>query len=58
MKRLQPTDMNQTKVRLPLDVKQWLARQCKLNASTQNGEIVRSVRERMARETATNRPAA
>ena len=38
-------------IRVPLDVKRWLAQQAKRNASSQASEIVRSVRERMERET-------
>ncbi len=37
-------------VRLPLDVKQWLAKQAHENASSQASEIVRCVRERMHRQ--------
>jgi hypothetical protein len=36
-------------VRLPIDVKDWLARQSAENASSQSSEVVRAVRERMAR---------
>ena len=40
----------QLKIRLPADVKEWIERQTAKNASTQNSEIVRSIRERMDRE--------
>jgi hypothetical protein len=36
-------------VRLPRDVKDWLAEQAAENASSQGSEIVRAVRERIAR---------
>lgn len=36
-------------IRLPHDVKDWLAEQARQNASSQASEIVRSVRERMHR---------
>jgi hypothetical protein len=35
-------------VRLPLDVKLWLEREAARNAASQNSEIVRSIRARMA----------
>jgi hypothetical protein len=35
-------------VRLPPDVKEWLERQADRNAASQNSEIVRSIRDRMA----------
>jgi hypothetical protein len=38
-------------IRLPHDVKKWLASQARRNASSQTSEIVRSLRERMDRET-------
>ena len=34
-------------VRLPRDVKRWIEEQANRNTSTQNSEIVRSIRERM-----------
>jgi hypothetical protein len=37
-------------VRLPHDVKQFLALQSRRNGASQNSEIIRSVRERMDRE--------
>jgi hypothetical protein len=36
-------------VRLPADVKVWLATQSAENASSQSSEVVRALRERMAR---------
>ncbi len=45
-------DMPRLMVRLPNDVKKWLAQQARRNASSQTSEIVRSLRERMDRETA------
>ena len=36
-------------LRLPADVKAWLIEQAARNASSQNSEIVRAVRERMER---------
>lgn len=46
------------RLRLPADVKAFVQEQAKRNASSQNSEIVRSIRERMAREAETTRPAA
>lgn len=40
----------QLKIRLPVDVKRWIEEQTTKNASSQNSEIVRAVRERMDRE--------
>jgi len=40
-------------VRLPQEVKQWLADETVKNASSHSSEIVRSIRERMDRERAT-----
>ena len=45
-------DMPRLIVRLPNDVKAWLAAQAQRNASSQGSEIVRAVRERMEREAA------
>jgi hypothetical protein len=42
-------------VRLPSDVKQWLAEEAALNASSQSSEIVRAVREKMNRVAETRR---
>ena len=36
-------------LRLPQEMKDWLATQAALNASSQNSEIIRAVRERMER---------
>lgn len=40
-------------LRLPPEVKLWLNKQAKKNASSQNSEIVRALRERMERAGAT-----
>lgn len=37
-------------VRVPLDVKTWLAAQAKRNISSQTAEIIRTLRDRMQRE--------
>ena len=42
-------DLPKIVIRLPLDVKRWLAQQAAENASSQTSEIVRAVRERMQR---------
>ncbi|GJE46185.1 DNA-binding protein [Methylobacterium soli] len=39
----------QMKIRLPLDLKAFVAGQADRNRSTQNSEVVRAVRERMER---------
>lgn len=39
-------------LRLPSDIKAWLVEQAQRNASSQNSEIVRAVRERMEKEAA------
>jgi 1,2-phenylacetyl-CoA epoxidase PaaB subunit len=36
-------------VRLPADVKLWIVKQAKKNGSSQNSEIIRSIRDRMDR---------
>lgn len=36
-------------LRLPRDVSEWLRDQAELNAASQNSEVVRALRERMAR---------
>ena len=36
-------------VRLPPDVKEWIALQARRNASSQTSEVVRSIKERMER---------
>ena len=37
-------------LRLPIDVKDWIAAQAKASGASQNSEIVRAVRERMERK--------
>ncbi|GAB1379914.1 hypothetical protein MASR1M49_27600 [Pararhodobacter aggregans] len=37
----------QVGIRFPADMKAWLEDQAKLNRSSQNSEVIRSVRERM-----------
>lgn len=37
-------------VRLPPDLKRWIALQAVYNSSSQNSEIIRCIRERMERE--------
>lgn len=37
----------QVGIRFPADMKAWLEEQARLNKSSQNSEVVRSVRERM-----------
>lgn len=44
----------QIPIRLPREVKDWIKAEAVKNGSSQNSEIIRAVRERMARE-ATNR---
>lgn len=39
-------------VRLPPDAKLWLTKQAKKNGSSQNSEVIRAIRERMARQAA------
>lgn len=43
------TDRKPLQLRLPTDLKAWIAAQADKNASSQNSEIVRAVRERMER---------
>jgi Arc-like DNA binding dprotein len=38
-------------VTLPLEIKEWLQERAKYHCGSQSSEIVRSVRERMQRET-------
>ncbi|MDO5643709.1 MAG: Arc family DNA-binding protein [Paracoccus sp. (in: a-proteobacteria)] len=45
-------EMKQLPIRFPAEVKEWLAEQAKLHGSSQNSEVIRAVRERMAREEA------
>jgi Arc-like DNA binding domain len=42
-------DLPKIVVRLPRDIKDWLVEQAADNAGSQTSEIVRAVRERMAR---------
>lgn len=41
--------MKQLKINIPDELKSFLVEQSKLNASSQNSEIIRAIRERMAR---------
>jgi len=43
------TDRKPFQLRLPEDLKAWLAAQASRNASSQNSEIIRALRERMER---------
>ena len=43
-------EQKQMQVRLPADAKAWIEDQAVVNASSQNSEVVRSIRERMERE--------
>jgi len=48
------SDMNARKplqLRLPSELKDWIAEQAVANASSQNSEIIRAIRERMDRST-------
>ena len=45
-------DRKPVQLRLPSDLKAWIAAQAEQNASSQNSEIVRAVRERMERQEA------
>lgn len=47
-------DLPKLWVRLPADVKEWLEKQSLRNASSQNSEIVRCIRDRMERDAATS----
>ena len=38
----------QVAIRFPADVKAWLVAQAEKNGSSQNSEVIRAVRERMA----------
>jgi len=42
-------DVSKLMVRLPHDIKSFVAQQSSLNGSSQNSEIIRAVRERMER---------
>lgn len=37
------------RVRIPVDVKEFIEQEAKLNASSQNSEIIRCIREKMER---------
>lgn len=43
------TERKPLQLRLPVDLKAWIADQAEINASSQNSEIIRAVRERMER---------
>lgn len=43
-------DLPKFVVRLPEDAKTWLRDEARRNASSQNSEVVRAVRERMERQ--------
>jgi hypothetical protein len=43
-------------LRLPPDVKEWIAAKAERNAGSQNSEIVRVLRDQMERETAAAQP--
>jgi predicted HicB family RNase H-like nuclease len=42
-------DRQPLQLRLPKDVKDWLAQEAVRNGSSQNSEVIRSIRERMER---------
>lgn len=42
-------DDPQFKLRLPVDIRDWIDRQAAVNRSSKSSEIVRSIRERMER---------
>jgi predicted HicB family RNase H-like nuclease len=50
------TDRKPLQLRLPPDVKDWLAEEAERNGSSQNSEVIRALRERMARTTADATP--
>lgn len=37
-------------VRMPPDLRQWVAEQARVNGSSQNSEVIRAIRERKERE--------
>lgn len=45
-------DRRPMQLRLPGELKAWIAEQASQNGSSQNSEIVRAIRERMERATA------
>lgn len=44
------SDRKPMQLRLPADLKAWIAAEAARNASSQNSEVVRAVHERMKRE--------
>lgn len=42
-------DRQPMQLRLPKDVKEWLLQEADRNGSSQNSEVIRSIRERMQR---------
>jgi predicted HicB family RNase H-like nuclease len=46
----QKAGRKQLTLRLPSRIKRWLAREAVQNASSQNSEIIRALRERMERD--------
>jgi hypothetical protein len=49
------TDRKPMQLRLPPDLKTWLAEQAEKNGASQNSEVIRAIRER-AERTATDTP--
>lgn len=47
------SDRKPLQLRLPKELKDWIAAQAADNVSSQNSEIIRAIRERMERTTAT-----
>lgn len=47
----------QLPIRLPREVKDWIKTEAARNGSSQNSEIIRAVRERMAREASNHKAA-
>lgn len=45
------TNRRPMQLRLPQDAKSWIEEQAEAYASSQNSEVVRSIRERIERET-------
>ncbi len=43
------SEVKQLKINIPEELKAFLVEQSRLNASSQNSEIIRAIRERMAR---------
>ena len=42
-------ETKQLQLRLPIELKDWIAAQAAANACSQNSEIIRAIRERMER---------